>query len=125
MSATNYDRDPADSASPLSTDDDVDVDSVLTALEDGDCRTILEATTDEALTASEVADRCEIPSSTVYRKLELLTDAGLLEERIRIQMGGKHASEYCQCFDEITVSVTGADGISIDAPGGGSSALSD
>lgn len=122
MSATNP---TADSDSPLSTETDADTRTVLAALEDGDCRTILEATADEALTAAELATRCEIPSSTVYRKLELLTDAGLLEERIRIQMGGKHASEYCQCFDEIAISVTDADGVSIDGLGAGSSALSD
>ncbi|AGB36837.1 winged helix-turn-helix domain-containing protein [Natronococcus occultus] len=122
MSATNS---TTDSASPLSTETNADTGTVLAALEDGDCRAILEATADEALTAAELASRCEIPSSTVYRKLELLTDAGLLEERIRIQMGGKHASEYCQCFDEISISVSDIDGVSIDASGAGSSALSD
>lgn len=120
MSATNPTAD-----SPLSTETDPDTRTVLAALEDGDCRTILEATADEALTASELASRCEIPSSTVYRKLELLTDAGLLEERIRIQMGGKHASEYCRRFEEITIPVADPSGISIDAATGESSALSD
>lgn len=122
MSATSP---TTDSAAPLSTETDADAGAVLAALEDADCRTILEATADEALTATELATRCEIPSSTVYRKLELLTDAGLLEERIRIQMGGKHASEYCRRFEEITISVSDPDGVSIDAPARESGALSD
>jgi DNA-binding transcriptional ArsR family regulator len=82
-----------------------DGDTVLTALEDPDCRALLEATTDEALTASELIERCGVPRSTTYRKLERLTEAGLLEERVRISPDGKHASEYRRAVEDITITL--------------------
>jgi DNA-binding transcriptional ArsR family regulator len=82
-----------------------DGETVLAALEDPDCRALLEATTDEALTAGELIDRCGVPRSTTYRKLEQLTEAGLLEERVRLSPDGKHASEYRRTFDDITISL--------------------
>lgn len=45
--------------------------AVLDALDDPDCREILRAI-DEPMTASEISDATDIPSSTVYRKLDLL-----------------------------------------------------
>lgn len=89
----------------LGTDDDVDPHAVLAALEDEACRTILEATADESLTATELSEKCGIPTSTMYRKVELLTDAGLVDERIRINTTGKHATEYRKGFEDITVAI--------------------
>jgi DNA-binding transcriptional ArsR family regulator len=85
--------------------DTVDCERVFTALEDPDCRTLLEATADEALTAQELTDRCDIPRSTTYRKVELLAEAGLLEEQVRLRADGKHASEYRRAFDGLVVSM--------------------
>lgn len=92
---------------------DVDSESVLAALDDPDCRKLLEATTDEALTAQELADRCEVPRSTTYRKVEQLTEAGLLEEGVRLRTDGKHASEYRRSFDDITISLSASDGFEV------------
>ncbi|MFQ3285142.1 MAG: DNA-binding transcriptional ArsR family regulator [Natronomonas sp.] len=83
----------------------VDCETVLTALEDPDCRALLEATADEALTAGELIERCGVPRSTTYRKLDRLTEAGLLAESIRISPDGKHANEYRRTFDDVTISL--------------------
>lgn len=91
----------------------VDCGTILTALEDPDCRALLEATTDETLTASELTERCDVPRSTTYRKLEQLTEAGLLEERVRLSADGKHASEYRRTFDDVTISIGESDGLTI------------
>lgn len=82
---------------------------LLDILHDDDCREILEATSDEALSASEISDACDVPLSTAYRKLELLTDAGLLAEGTRLCQSGKHTSEYSRTVGDVSVSVT-ADG---------------
>lgn len=82
---------------------------IFAALDDEQCRHILETATDEAVTASEVAEACDVPLSTVYRKLDLLTDAGLLSEGTRMRRSGKHATEYTARIDELTVAVD-ADG---------------
>lgn len=111
MSATN----PSLLHRPGCTDDnDPDTTTVLTALEDTDCRAILEATADESMTASELSEACDVPLSTTYRKLEILTDATLLEERIRICRSGKHATEYRKCFEDVTVSVPDCGSVEID-----------
>ena len=80
-------------------------DRVLDALDDPTCRRLLRATGETALSASELSERCDVPLSTTYRKLELLTEVGLLDERIRIRRSGKHTSEYRRRVDDVLVSV--------------------
>ncbi|EMA31083.1 helix-turn-helix domain-containing protein [Halobiforma nitratireducens] len=92
----------------LTEEETVDTDAVLSALDDDACRAILEATSEEALTATELSEQCDIPTSTAYRKVEKLTDAGLVTEQVRINTSGKHATEYRTCFDDVVVSL--ADG---------------
>ncbi|AEH36343.1 winged helix-turn-helix domain-containing protein [Halopiger xanaduensis] len=89
-------------------EDTADPQHVLAALDDDACRAILEATSDESLTATELSEQCDIPTSTAYRKVEMLTEADLVEERVRINTSGKHATEYRRSFDDVVVSV--ADG---------------
>lgn len=91
----------------------IDSESVLAALDDPDCRALLEATTDEALTAQELVDCCDVPRSTTYRKVEQLTEAGLLEEQVRLRKDGKHASEYRCAFEDVTISLSGSEGVEI------------
>lgn len=75
---------------------------ICAALDDPDCREIIR-TLEEPLTAAELTDRCDIPQSTLYRKLELLTDATLLKESTEIRRDGHHANKYSIAFDEITL----------------------
>ncbi|RQG92265.1 winged helix-turn-helix domain-containing protein [Natrarchaeobius chitinivorans] len=90
----------------------LDTGAILSALEDDACRSILETASHESLTATELSERCEIPTSTAYRKVEKLTEANLVEERVRINTSGKHATEYRTSFDDVVVSV--ADGGSVE-----------
>lgn len=75
---------------------------ICAALDDPDCREIIRRL-EEPMTASELHERCDIPQSTLYRKLELLTDATLLEESTEIRRDGHHASRYSVAFDEIVL----------------------
>jgi DNA-binding transcriptional ArsR family regulator len=99
--ATSYRPDRTDRETTV--DDDDAVQAVLHALQDDDCRAVLDATDEEPLSASELAEACELPLSTTYRKLDELTEAGLLAERTRLCPGGKHASEYVRLVDEVLV----------------------
>ncbi|MEF8786582.1 MAG: helix-turn-helix domain-containing protein [Haloarculaceae archaeon] len=81
------------------------VQPLLDALDDADCRAILDAASAEPLSAKEVSETCDLPLSTAYRKLELLTGAGLLEEQTRICQSGKHASEYTRLVKRVTISL--------------------
>ncbi len=88
---------------------DESMQELLDLLDDAACRAILDGTGERALAASEVSEACELPLSTTYRKLDLLTEAGLLEERTRIRRSGKHASEYARTISDVVVSM-GSDG---------------
>ena len=79
---------------PITVTDDQEIESLLAAFEDTDCRAIIEATMETALSAKEVAETCDLPLSTAYRKLDELTEVGILDEQIRLSQSGQHKSEY-------------------------------
>lgn len=99
---------------PTTVDAQEDVTALLDALNDADCQVILQATNDETLTASELAETCDMPLSTTYRKLEMLTDAGLVSKGTRIRKSGKHTSEFSRTVDDVVVSVDSDTGISLE-----------
>lgn len=75
---------------------------VLDALDDPECRTIIEYI-EEPMTAKEISDGCDIPLSTAYRKLELLNDASLVEEQTELRVSGRHTARYALDFDAVHV----------------------
>ena len=91
-------RDPSRDPEPPS------VDEVLDALADDAARRIVAALT-EPKTASELSEECDIPLSTTYRKLELLTEASLLAESTGIRRDGQHTTRYSVSFETVTVSI--------------------
>ncbi|MFB6107727.1 MAG: helix-turn-helix domain-containing protein [Haloplanus sp.] len=90
---------------PLGDEDAPDLQSVLDALDDDDCRTIIRHL-DEPMTATEVSEECDIPMSTTYRKLDLLTDASLLAEGTEIRPDGHHTTHYTLDFEEVHIGLT-------------------
>ena len=89
---------------PFAKDIEPDVDSVLSALDDSDCREII-GCLENPMTARELSDSCDVPLSTMYRKLERLSDATLLEEGTEIRPGGQHATRYDINFQEVIFSL--------------------
>jgi DNA-binding transcriptional ArsR family regulator len=90
-----------------------EVQSLLDALGDADCRAILEATSEEALTAAEVSETVDLPKSTTYRKLETLSELDLLEEGTRIRRSGKHATEFSRRLEDLHLTTTDSGGIEL------------
>ncbi len=113
MSSKLQPRDGLKTAEDDETPTEPDCETVLTALDDPDCRALLEATAEEALTAAELIERCDVPRSTTYRKLDQLAEAGLLEERVRLSADGKHPSEYRRTFDDVTISLCDSEGMTV------------
>lgn len=105
-------------AGPGSDGDQVIVDGeavqgLLTVLQDEGCRRIIQATGEDALSAKELAETCEMPLSTAYRKVDRLTDAGVLTEQVRIARSGKHTSEYLLRIDDVEVTLGTEHGVSL------------
>lgn len=86
---------------------------VLDALADDAAQAII-GELEEPMTASELSDACEIPLSTTYRKLELLTDAALLSESTEIRRDGQHTTRYTLAFEEIRVRLTENRALSVE-----------
>lgn len=87
---------------------------VLSALSDPDSRTILEATASRPRTVPEIVDACDIPTATAYRKVDALTEVGLLDEHVRIRSSGKNINKYDLRAEEITITIDGRDGFTCD-----------
>ena len=85
---------------PFADEEVPEIESLLGALEDPDCRTIIRQL-DEPMTASELSDDCDIPLSTIYRKLDTMSDATLLEELTEVRGDGHHTTRYEVAFDEV------------------------
>lgn len=110
---TSLKRSEVGSGTTRETEQQAETDAVLSALDDSDCRRILAAVTSAPSTASELIDHCDLPSSTAYRKLDRLTDVGLLEERTRLRADGNHVNEYVCSVSAITLELS-ADGVAVE-----------
>lgn len=87
---------------PFADENTPELETVLGALEDEDCRAII-TSLEEPMTASEISDVSGVPLSTTYRKLELLDEASLLSESTEIRSDGRHTSRYAVDFEEVRV----------------------
>ena len=97
----------------LTIDSAGEVTEVLTVLEDEECRSILAETSESPYSVNELAEECDIPLSTAYRKVDRLADAGLIEEQIRLSTSGKHTSEYRLAVNDIQISIGSDAGIEL------------
>lgn len=80
-----------------------DPSALLEALDDPTCRTVLNELRDCSLTAQEISATCDIPQSTAYRKLDLLTEAGLLDPTVRVAPAENNPTEYRTAADGATI----------------------
>jgi DNA-binding transcriptional ArsR family regulator len=120
MSRPELDRrpEPRSPADPRAEDETApaadDPEEVLALLSDDHARDILRAVDGDALPACELVERVEASRATVYRRLDRLTEAGLLETNIAYHPDGHHRQEFSLALDRVELSL-GADGVGIDA----------
>lgn len=89
---------------PFAHEEAPDAPAVLAALDDPDCRRIIRAL-ETPHSARELSEACDMPLSTTYRKLELLTDASIIAERTRIREGGHHTTQYSLDVEAVHLSL--------------------
>lgn len=78
--------------------------AVLDALDDPQCREILE-TLDDPMTTKAIATHCDMALSTAYRKLDRLTEASMLDERIEVRADGHHTTTYAVDFEAVLIAL--------------------
>jgi DNA-binding transcriptional ArsR family regulator len=88
-----------------SAEDAPELQSLLDALDDSDCQAIIKHL-EEPMTAQELSEASEIPLSTTYRKLGLLTDASLVTERTDLMVTGDDTRRYELAFEAIGIVLT-------------------
>lgn len=91
-------------ADPGDRTDPTRVERALRALNDPACREIV-AQLDEPKPAHALLERCNVSSSTLYRKLELLVESDLVEKRIVIEADYSQSTRYRLAFDELAISI--------------------
>jgi DNA-binding transcriptional ArsR family regulator len=121
-SITKPSRSPGDSYGRTDHTPTVQAEDLLELLGDEYSRRLLRAIVDEPRTGGELVDATDMSKSTVYRRLERLEDAGLVEATQRIDPDGHH----CKQFRAVVAAVDfefDRDGVSVcvrtdDSPGG-------
>ena len=103
----------------MSGDDDEQ--AVFDALADPDCRDIL-ATVEEPLPAKAVADACDLPQTSTYRKLQQLSEAGLVTEETDVRPDGHHTTTYVRDSTGVFVPLGGDEAFDVEVLREGNSA---
>jgi DNA-binding transcriptional ArsR family regulator len=87
----------------------VDPDELLSLLSDDHARSILEAVAEEGRPARIIAERLDLSRATVYRRLNRLEAAGLVDTRMAYHSEGHHRKHYRATLDEVRLSFDGGD----------------
>lgn len=78
---------------------EISSEGLLGTLSDERSQRILAMTAREPLTVKEISEECDLPRSTVYRRVKSLAENGPLEENCRYYDSGNHSKEYELCCD--------------------------
>lgn len=90
-----------------------DVETVAEVLDDACARCILVRAHTDPMSATDLAERCDVSEPTVYRRLETLREHDLVVARTRPDEDGHHYKEYRTNLERLTVEV-GPDGFEVD-----------
>lgn len=92
---------------------DVEVQELLSLLSDEYALEILGAISERSLAAAEIAEKLEISRATVYRRLDRLVSAGVVDASLEREPGGIHRQRYQTTLDKVVLSVR-EDAVTID-----------
>ena len=81
------------------------LDTIIELLDDENVRTILEEASVASLSATELAAQCNASRQTVYRRLQQLEDAGLVEDRTRVREDGHHDTVYTATLEHVSITL--------------------
>jgi DNA-binding transcriptional ArsR family regulator len=101
-------------ADPLADDEPtVDVPEVLSLLSDEYARELLGVLSEESLSARELVDRLAMSRATVYRRLDRLESAGVLETSMFIDPDGHHRKCFHVVVERMQL-LLGSEGLTLE-----------
>lgn len=89
--------------------EDRDPSELFALLDDEYARTILTETSDRAMSARTLSDRCDASLPTIYRRLDRLKECGLIGERTEIAPDGNHYNIYEARLQRLEVTLEDGD----------------
>jgi DNA-binding transcriptional ArsR family regulator len=89
-----------------------ELDAVAAVVENDCTQCILVHAHERYMAVSELAERCDVSDSTIYRRLAVLREHDLIAERTQPDEDGHHFKQYRTKLDRLTVEVT-ADGLNV------------
>lgn len=78
---------------------------VLDLFGDAHVRRILLLTSDAPMSATALADELDVSRPTVYRRVNILVEYGLLREHVEVNLDGHHYRTFETVVNEITFSI--------------------
>lgn len=119
----SYSQSPPGSASPAldrnadpseHRTEEIDQEAILSLLSDEYARRILDALSRESLSARELTDRTGASRATVYRRLNRLEEAGVVENTMQVHPEGHHRKQFEVTIDHVDLAFD-TDGVTIEA----------
>ena len=98
---------------PQRSTDSVDADAVLELLSDEYARAVLDALCDRPASARRLVESIAASRATIYRRLNDLEAAGLIEAAVAVDPDGHHRKRYHLVVDDLQFRFSG-DGIEIE-----------
>jgi Fe2+ or Zn2+ uptake regulation protein len=86
-------------------DDDGEVKDIVDLLSDDYNWRILEHTREEAKPVDALSEICNADPSTIYRRIERLQDADLVEDQQELDPEGHHYKVYAATLDHVTITL--------------------
>ncbi|MFW5948796.1 MAG: ArsR/SmtB family transcription factor [Halolamina sp.] len=81
------------------------IEQILDTIGDEMARRVLIAVSEAPQSAKELAETCEMSLPTVYRRVDVLMDHGLITEKNVVAEDGNHYKEYRCNFDSTLISL--------------------
>ncbi len=85
--------------------DDADLSEIVSLIDDEHVRVILAETSAEPLSAGDLSDRCGVSQPAIYRRVDRLVEAGLLDEQTRLRSDGHHDTVYMAALERFELVV--------------------
>jgi predicted transcriptional regulator len=89
--------------------EDPSVETLLSVLDDEYARTILMETDQRPMSAKHLAEACDASLPTIYRRIDRLSELGLVTERPEFSDEGRHYNVYEATLDQVVIDLDDGD----------------
>jgi predicted transcriptional regulator len=93
--------------------EEADQEAILSLMSDDYARRILDALGAQSLSARELTDRMDASRATVYRRLDKLEEAGIVESTMEIHPEGHHRKQFQITVDHVNLAFE-PDGVTVN-----------